>query len=99
MRKELRPTHEAVACDVCGRTILKGERTEFYLPPDGQRQRVCELCFARAETAGWIRESAHGDVPTRAPRVEQRGSLFARLRRRRAPQADNGAEPELEQEA
>ena len=28
MKKELRPIHDDVSCDICGRTILKGERTE-----------------------------------------------------------------------
>ena len=62
MKKELRPFHDHVTCDVCGRTILKGERTEAYLAPGGERHRVCELCFVRAEHAGWIRESAHGEA-------------------------------------
>ncbi|HXD58743.1 MAG TPA: hypothetical protein VN606_12525 [Thermoleophilaceae bacterium] len=83
MRKELRPTHEMVSCAVCGRTILKGERTEAYLAPGGQRKIVCELCTARADHEGWIRESAHGDMPaTRRPR-EPRRSLIGRLRRGR----------------
>ena len=46
-----------VSCAVCGRTILKGERTEPYLAPGGQRKLVCELCTARADHEGWIRES------------------------------------------
>jgi hypothetical protein len=83
MRKELKPTHEMVSCAVCGRTILKGERTEAYLAPGGQRKLVCELCTARADHEGWIRESAHGDLPaTRRPR-EPRRSLIGRLRRGR----------------
>src|SRR6059058_2910832 len=87
MRKELRPTHEMVSCAVCGRTILKGERTEAYLAPAGQRKVVCELCTARADHEGWIRESAHGDMPaTRRPR-EARRSLMGRLRRGREEQA------------
>jgi hypothetical protein len=82
MRKELRPVHDLLSCDVCGRTILKGERTEAYLAPGGQRKLVCELCTARADHEGWIRESAHGDMPATRPR-EQRRPLFGRLRRER----------------
>jgi hypothetical protein len=75
--------HDAGSCDICGRTILKGERTEPYLAPGGQRKIVCELCTARADHEGWIRESAHGDMPAaRRPR-EQRRSLMGRLRRGR----------------
>src|SRR4051794_2749591 len=86
MRKELRPTHDAVSCAVCGRTILKGERTEAYLVPGGQRRLVCELCTPRTDHEGWIRESAHGDMPAARPR-EQRRPLFGRLRRERREEA------------
>jgi hypothetical protein len=79
-----------VSCDVCGRTILKGERAEAYLAPGGQRKLVCDLCTARADHEGWIRESAHGDMPaSRRPR-DHRRPLMSRLRRRRP---ENGAEP------
>lgn len=84
MRKELSPLHEAVACEVCGRTILKGERTEAYLVPDGSRRLVCELCTRRAESAGWLRESAHPDAPAAFPRPEPRRSLLGRFWRRRS---------------
>ena len=104
MRKELRPVHENVACDVCGRTILKGERTEAFLAPGGKRHAVCELCFSRAERHGWLRESGSADAPTRAAigRPEQRRSLFTRMRRgsaRRPAAPVNGPEPELEPES
>ena len=69
MRKELRPTHDQIACDVCERTILKGERTEAFLAPGGQRKTVCELCTDRAHAEGWIRESAHGDLPASLHRL------------------------------
>lgn len=87
MRKELRPVHDLVTCDVCGRTILKGERTEPYLAPGGQRKHVCELCADRAGEAGWIRESADGELPATSRRPEPRRSLFGRMRRRREEEA------------
>ena len=83
VKKELRPVQEELACDVCGRTILKGERTEAYLAPGGERKLVCELCASRALHAGWIRESAHGDMPAARRPHEPRRSLRNRLRRGR----------------
>lgn len=91
MKKELRPVHDAVTCDVCGRTILKGERTEPYLAPGGHRHQVCDLCAVRAQHSGWIRESGAGDLPHRSARPEPRRGLFGRMRRRRgepAPQEE-----------
>lgn len=85
MKKELRPVHDNISCDVCGRTILKGERTEAYLAPGGQRRVVCELCFTRAEHHGWIRESTAGELPSRPARSEPRRSLLGRLRKRGEP--------------
>src|SRR5881397_1258340 len=83
MKKELRPIHDDVSCDICGRTILKGERTEAYLAPGGQRHLVCELCTDRAYSEGWIRESAHMDMPASTRRPQERRSLFGKMRRRR----------------
>jgi hypothetical protein len=84
MKKELRPVHDVVSCDVCGRTILKGEHTEAYIAPGGNRHQVCDLCAVRARHHGWIRESAAGDLPARVPRSEPRRGVLGRLRRRRA---------------
>ncbi|HEY6777445.1 MAG TPA: hypothetical protein VI122_13140 [Thermoleophilaceae bacterium] len=96
MKKELRPVHDVVTCDVCGRTILKGERTEPYLAPSGHRHQVCDLCFGRAEHHGWIRESLAETMPTRVPRAEPRRGVLGRLRRRRPPEPPRqyGREPE-----
>ena len=96
MKKELRPVHDVVNCDVCGRTILKGERAEWYLAPGGPRHRVCDLCAVRAQHHGWIRESAAGDLPARMPRNEPGRGVFGRLRRRRpaeSPRASEEAAP------
>ena len=95
MKKELRPVHDAVSCDVCGRTILKGERAEWYLAPGGHRRQVCDLCAARAQHHGWIRESGAGDLPARVPRNEPRRGVLGRLRKRR-PAEDQGRLAEQE---
>ncbi len=96
MKKELRPFHDHVTCDVCGRTILKGERTESYLAPGGERHGVCELCFVRAEHAGWIREAGRDELPTRGARPQERRPFLGRLRRTREPERESGPEPEPE---
>jgi hypothetical protein len=97
VKKELRPVHDPVSCDVCGRTILKGERAEWYLAPGGHRRQVCDLCAARAQHHGWIRESGAGDLPARMPRNEPRRGVLGRLRKRRP--AEDQAARLAEQEA
>lgn len=91
VKKELRPFHDAVACDVCERTILKGERAEPYLAPGGHRQLVCKLCQGRAEHSGWIRESASDLYPTRSRRPQERRGVLARFRRPRAEERNGVA--------
>src|SRR5205809_5659926 len=96
MNKELRPSVEEIVCDVCGRTMLKGERAEAYLAPGGQRMLVCELCTDRAYASGWIKEAGHDDLPAASRRHEPRRSILSRLRRRAeraVPQAEHGPEP------
>jgi hypothetical protein len=102
-RKELKTDEEPVSCDICGRTILKGERTEAFLAPGGRRRTVCELCVPRADHEGWIRESAQNDLPATRVRPPQRRSFVGRLRgmfegaNGRAPDAEELA-PALEPE-
>ncbi len=79
--REIRTTqaNRASACDVCGRTLLRGEQAHPFL--EGSEPRtVCELCTSRAAQAGWLRE---GTVPSFAGRPAERRSLLGRLRGRR----------------
>ena len=77
-------TNQAVLqCDVCGRTLLRGEQPAIFLA-GGSRRNVCELCTPRAAHEGWIREGvAAEELGVRQRGRERRGSLFARLRSRR----------------
>ncbi|HEY5194775.1 MAG TPA: hypothetical protein VIJ39_13025 [Solirubrobacteraceae bacterium] len=77
-------SHPVVACDVCGRSLLRGESPDVFLA-GGQRRTVCELCIPRAAAGGWLREADnHGAsvLPTRSRRA---GSLLGRLRQLREP--------------
>jgi hypothetical protein len=80
--KAIRTTTTDASCDVCGRTLLRGERAEFYLN-DGIRQSVCELCTMRAVDEGWVREGTLTSFDSRDARADRRRSFLARLRRRR----------------
>lgn len=81
-----------LSCDVCGRTLLRGERAHPYLER-GDRRTVCELCTTRAEHEGWLPEGAVPDYDEAASQRDRRGSLFARLRRRREADAAVAEEP------
>ena len=85
-RKSITTSHAAVACDVCGRTLLRGENADVFLS-GGSRRMVCELCTARATHEGWIREGLDLSAGTRRAGDRRGRSLFSRLRQRR----DNGA--------
>src|SRR3954447_5537607 len=96
MPKELRPRNEDISCDICGRSILKGERIEPYLAPGGQRHVVCELCTDRAYNEGWIREAAHDEMPATTRRPDQRRGILGKLRRRRGAEGEPGVLEETE---
>jgi len=57
--KRLGAEPEDIACDLCGRILLKGEPVILFMAPgEGrkglqERKRVCELCAPNAEDAGW----------------------------------------------
>ncbi len=91
--RDIRPSTAYTICDVCGRTLLRGERSEVYID-GGARREVCELCKSRALHEGWIRE---GTVPTYdagETTANRRGSFLSRLRRRRErpPAAADGTD-------
>jgi hypothetical protein len=71
------------ACDVCHRTMLKGEWAEPYLTPSRERRLVCELCAPHAQREGWIRESAAPNAPAQPQRQPERRGLLRRWARRR----------------
>lgn len=75
-------SHATIVCDVCGRTLLRGEQCEVFIG-GGERRLVCELCTGRATNEGWVRENAGAD-PALPSRGGERGrSLLGRLRQRR----------------
>lgn len=88
-RKTIATNMAVVSCDVCGRTLLRGEDADVFLH-GGSRRTVCELCTSRARHEGWIREGVDGVMPGR---VNERGgaarSLLNRLRHgREMPHGD-----------
>ena len=98
-RKSITTNPAVVTCDVCGRTLLRGEHHDVFIG-GGQRRSVCELCTGRAVHEGWIREGLD-DVVARGRESRRGGSLLSRLRSRRSepspdqlprdPFADDGA--------
>ena len=91
--RDIRTNQQDVSCDICGRTLLRGEAAVPFLA-GGERRQVCELCTARAAHEGWIREAGGDELGVRGAHTEGRGrSLIGRLRQRRErPAADVAAE-------
>ena len=81
-RKAITTSHAVVSCDVCGRTLLRGEHADVFLH-GGQRRMVCELCTPRAAHEGWIREGMD-DARVRDRGDRRSRSLLGRLRNRLA---------------
>ena len=81
--RDIRTNQSDIACDICGRTLLRGEHAETFLA-GGSRREVCDLCTARAQHEGWIRESGGDELELRHTRHDGRGRSFLdRLRTRR----------------
>jgi hypothetical protein len=77
--RSIRADYAAVSCDVCGRTLLRGEHPDAFLA-GGVRRQVCDLCIPRAQHEGWIREAGMDELGTGAIRQEGRRSLLERFR-------------------
>ena len=96
--------HDLISCDLCHRTILKGERIETFIG-GGDRQRVCELCSLRALRSGWTREAELERQAPNREHLDPSRSLWSRaltwveeqglwgVAPPSSPEADNGARP------
>ena len=84
--RDIRTSQAYTVCDVCGRTLLRGERAEVYLN-GGSRRSVCELCKDRALHEGWVREGTVAAYDEGEAHTDRRRSLFGRLRSRKDPKA------------
>ena len=78
-----------VACDVCGRRLLRGEQPDVFLA-SGRRRMVCELCAPRASAEGWLRETEHHAVNLPPARPRRGRNLLDRLRQQRERPAPAG---------
>jgi hypothetical protein len=75
-----------VACDVCGRRLLRGEQPDVFLA-GGRRRTVCELCAPRATHEGWLRETDRHSINLPPARARRGRNLLDRLRQLREPAA------------
>ncbi len=75
----IRTSHSQDVCDVCTRTVLRGEKIETFIN-GGRRYNVCELCKPHALHEGWMREGAIPEFQNGSERVQRRRSLFGRRR-------------------
>lgn len=92
--KDIRTSSAYTVCDVCGRTLLRGEKAEVYLN-GGTRRSVCELCKERALHEGWVREGTVPAYDGSDTAADRRRSLLGRLRARREAATAASAGPTL----
>ncbi len=79
-------------CAVCGRTALRGERLWDYVTQSGESRRVCALCKAPAEAAGWLPRELAGAVAEGQERPSRARALRERLSRAADQARTRGAE-------
>jgi hypothetical protein len=81
-----------IACDVCGRRLLRGEQPDVFLA-GGRRRTVCELCAPRASAEGWLRETEQARTLSLSPaRPRQGRNPLARWRRPRRLSSESALE-------
>jgi hypothetical protein len=80
--KAIHTSQSVTTCDVCGRTLLRGEHADVFIS-GGSRRTVCELCTARAAHGGWIREGLDDSLGVRQRSRGGDRSILNRLRQRR----------------
>jgi hypothetical protein len=86
-----------IACDVCGRRLLRGERPDVFIA-GGRRRNVCELCAPRAVDEGWLRESDRHTVTLPPARQRRTRGLLDRLRQLRDPTREESSGADLRED-
>ena len=83
--RAVRPPDTALACAICERTLLVGERATRYTPDGGETYvDVCPLCNDVALQHGWVKEGSPTTPPAAPLRRRRRLSLAAIFDPRRA---------------
>ncbi len=66
---------------MCGRNILRGERSFEYVDDQGETAGVCSLCKQRAEEIGWLPAAFAAAAAQTEPRLRGAAALRERIAR------------------
>lgn len=89
--RQIKLADHSLACDFCGRNMLRGEIGE-RLFHSGEERVACELCRMRALRSGWHRDRVPAAGVAR-PTTPERGRLLDRLRGRGATDGSASGTP------